>query len=113
MPGCVLHVVGETLDPETVLSQLALKPYMTFHMGDEMFGRVFDKGGFKCSVSSSDGVLSEEITDAIAFLTKYETDRVHSAQNQAWRKCLSPSAITFASTEKRSSSKMIFCRQTF
>jgi hypothetical protein len=74
MPGCVLHVVGKELDPEVALLHLALEPYLKFRRGDNLYGRICDKGGFRCNVSSSDGVLSQEIADAIGFLIKYQGD---------------------------------------
>jgi hypothetical protein len=74
MPGCVLHVVGKAFDPEVVLPHLALNPYLKFRKGDNLYGRVCGQGGFSCNVSSSDGVLSQEIADATEFLGKYESD---------------------------------------
>jgi hypothetical protein len=74
MPGCVLHVVGKDLDPDAALSALSLRPYMKFRRGDTLFGRVCENGGFRCEVSSSDGVLSEEIVDATELLAEYDSD---------------------------------------
>lgn len=74
MPGCILHVVGKELDPEVALLHLALEPYLKFRRGADLFGKICDKGGFRCNVSSSDGVLSQEIADAIEFLIKHESD---------------------------------------
>lgn len=67
-------MLGKQLDPQTVLSSVALDPYLKFRNGDTLYGRTCDNGGVRCNVSSSDGDLSQEIADAIVFLTKYEAD---------------------------------------
>ena len=74
MPGCILHVVGKELDPEGALLHLALEPYLKFRRGENLYGRICDKGGFRCNVSSSDGIFSQEIADAIEFLIRHEND---------------------------------------
>lgn len=74
MPGCALHVTGTQLDPQAVLSGLNLQPYLLFRKGDKLFDKVCEVGGFSCNVSASDGVLSQEIADAIGFLVEYEVD---------------------------------------
>jgi hypothetical protein len=67
-------MVGKALDPEAVLSHLALSPYLRFRRGDHLYGRICEEGGFRCHVSFPDGVLSQEIADAVEFLIKYEND---------------------------------------
>jgi len=77
MPGCVLHVVGEMLDPKAALSGLALQPYLVYHKGDRVFPhskRIHKFGGFKCDVSSPSGELDQETTEAIEFLTRFQHD---------------------------------------
>ena len=81
MPGAVLHVVGDDFDPAPTLAGLSLQPYAVFRRGDLCFpgttsNRRYDAGGFKCMVSEADGILAEEVRDAVAFLTRYQSDLV-------------------------------------
>jgi CheY-like chemotaxis protein len=80
MPGAVLHVRGEHLDPDALLAGLSLQPYSVFRKGDPVSPgstrnqRQHQFGGFKCDVSQADGVLTEEVADAIVFLTRHFDD---------------------------------------
>ena len=80
MPGCVLRVVGEDFDPRPMLATLSFEPYSVFCKGDERFphGTRDDKrekmGGFQCEVSSADGLIGEEVGDALEFLGRYQAD---------------------------------------
>jgi hypothetical protein len=77
MPGCVLHVTGEKLDPKTVLADLTLEPYSVYHKGDKVFrehDRVHPLSGFSCDVSAPSNELAQEIAEATAFLTEHEND---------------------------------------
>jgi hypothetical protein len=82
MPGCVLYVTGENFDPHSVLAAIILQPYQIFRKGDlrspgSKTTKLHRVAGFKCDVSRSDGILSEEITDAIKFLRQHEADIRH------------------------------------
>jgi hypothetical protein len=80
MPGAVLHVVGEAFDPRPTLDGMSLHPYSEFRKGEKCFPdnpqseRRHQVGGLKCDVSSADGVLAEEVIDAIAFLERHYDD---------------------------------------
>jgi hypothetical protein len=80
MPGVVLHVIGEAFDPRLILAGLSLRPYSEFRKGDKCFPnnprseKQHPVGGLKCEVSSADGVLTDEIGDAIAFLRRHYDD---------------------------------------
>jgi hypothetical protein len=80
MPGCVLHVVGKMLDPQTALAGLTLQPYSVFHKGDRVFpesarnDKIHEVGGFKCDVSAPSSDLAQEVAEAIQFLSRYEAD---------------------------------------
>jgi hypothetical protein len=79
VPGVVLHVGGDEFDPFPILGGLSLDPYAVFRRGDLCFpnstsDRRYDVGGFKCLVSEADGILADEVQDAIAFLTRYKAD---------------------------------------
>ncbi len=80
MPGAVLHIDGERLDPDDVLPSLSLRPYRVWRRGEAVAttgpraGRVYESGGFCCDVSDADGLLSAEAADALAFLTAHRAD---------------------------------------
>jgi hypothetical protein len=80
MPGAVLHVVGEAFDPRPTLVGMSLEPYSEFRKGEKYFPddprseRRHRVGGFKCDVSAVDGVLADEVIDAIAFLRRHYDD---------------------------------------
>lgn len=76
MPGAVLHVVGEAFDPRLTLGSLSLRPNSEFRQGKKCFPgsprseRRHQVGGFKCDVSSADGVLESADTTAGAFIIR-------------------------------------------
>src|SRR4051794_8958615 len=80
MPGAVLHVVGEAFDPRPTLDGMSLQPYSEFRKGEKCFPenprseRHHQVGGFKCDVSLADGVLADEVIDAISFLQRHYDD---------------------------------------
>jgi len=80
MPGCVLHVVGETFEPTDVLQRLSFEPYSVFNKGDKRFpasatsGKLHSAGGFKCDLSRADGNLAQQVQDAIEFLARHFND---------------------------------------
>jgi Domain of unknown function (DUF4279) len=80
MPGAVLHVSGENLDPASVLASLSLQPYRVYRKGERIFStgpksrKLHQFGGFCCDVSSADGQLSIQAQDAVAFLTEHHDD---------------------------------------
>jgi hypothetical protein len=80
MPGAVLHVLGESFDPRPFLADASLRPYRAFLRGERRFPEsrknldTFGEGGFSCEVSGSDGVLAEEVADALAFLVRHRGD---------------------------------------
>ena len=80
MPGAVLHVVGEAFDPRPTLDGMSLRPYSVFRKGEKCFpdnarsNRHHEVGGLKCDVSLADGLLAEEVIDAIAFLQRHLDD---------------------------------------
>ena len=80
MPGAVLHVFGEAFNPRPILTEMSLQPYSEFCRGDQCFPdspwseRRHQVGGFKCEVSSADGLLADEVADAIAFLREHYDD---------------------------------------
>ena len=79
MPGAVLHVAGEGFDPDDVLPSLSLKPYRVWRRGEPVAangpraGRVYESGGFSCEVSAAEGLLADEATDALAFLSEHRS----------------------------------------
>lgn len=79
MPGAVLHVSGESFDPDGVLPSLSLRPYRVWRRGEPVAatgpraGRVFESGGFCCEVSEADGLLADETADALAFLAEHRS----------------------------------------
>ncbi len=78
MPGAVLHVVGETLNPDDVLPSLSLRPYRVWRRGEPVAvtgpraGQVYESGGFCCEVSAADGLLADEAADALTFLVEHQ-----------------------------------------
>lgn len=80
MPGAVLHVDGEEFEPDSVLPSLSLRPYRVYHKGERVAPegprskKLHRSGGFSCDVSSANGLLSEEVADALTFLTTYYPD---------------------------------------
>jgi hypothetical protein len=80
VPGCVLHVMAGAFDPVSVLATMSLCPYVVFRKGDPRFPdnpksqQRHQTGGFKCDVSTADGVLRDEVQDAIAFLKRHHRD---------------------------------------
>jgi hypothetical protein len=79
MPGVVLHVTGPDFDPGPLLAGLGLEPFAVFRRGDPCFpesrsDRRHTVGGFKCDVSAADGVIADEVRDAIDFLTRHHGD---------------------------------------
>jgi len=80
MPGVVLHVFGEAFDPRPILAEVSLRPYSKFRQGDKLFPdnprseRRHQAGGFLCDVSSADGILADEVKDAILFLRRHYDD---------------------------------------
>src|SRR4051812_37546122 len=80
MPGAVLHVVDEAFDPRPTLEGMSLHPYSEFRKGEKCVPddlrseRRHQVGGLKCLVSSADGVLADQVVDAIAFLRRHYDD---------------------------------------
>jgi hypothetical protein len=80
MPGAVLHVVGEPFEPRPILDGMSLEPYSEFRKGDKCVPenprneRRHLTGGCKFDVSSSDGVLADQVIDAIDFLHRHYDD---------------------------------------
>jgi hypothetical protein len=80
MPGCILRVVGQAFEPETILAGLSLRPYAIFRRGDKCFPesqrseKLHDFGGFKCDVSSPDDNLAGQVIEAITFLSEHYED---------------------------------------
>jgi hypothetical protein len=81
MPGCVLHVSGDEFRVDAFLADSNLQPYQVHHRGDIGFrSRRFTDSGLSLDVSTADGDLEAEITDAINFLATHEAElqRLHS-----------------------------------
>ena len=73
--GCVLRVSGTKFDPAKFLASSTLRPYAVFRAGDVKVAssaRKHETSGFKVVVSrGSWSDLSEQVTDAVAFLRKH------------------------------------------
>ncbi len=76
MLGAVLHVDGDDFDPDSLLPSLSFLPYRVYRKGEPTgrSGRFHASGGFCCDVSSNDGLLSAEASDALEFLSKHRAD---------------------------------------
>ena len=75
MPGCVLHVSGDNFRVDAFLADSNLRPYRVHHRGD--IGRRsqrFTGSGISLDVSSADGDLDAEVSDAITFLSTHEAE---------------------------------------
>jgi len=78
MSGCILHVLGESFDPESYLNATGLLVYESFRRGEQRFPvrdgqkpRQYKYGGFKCEVSSKGGDnFPGQVDDAIDFLKR-------------------------------------------
>jgi len=73
MPGSVLHVRGESLEPAVLLHGINLNPYQQNNANElrsigPRKGQAYGAGGFSLLVSDVDGDLSAQIQDAISFL---------------------------------------------
>jgi hypothetical protein len=80
MPGCVLHVSGDEFRVDAFLADSNLRPYQVYHRGDiSRRSRRYIDSGLSLDVSSADGNLDAEITDAISFLSTHEAElqRLH------------------------------------
>ena len=75
MPGCVLHVTGEDFAVDAFLAESSLRPYRVHHRGEtRRRAGVFPDSGLSLDISDVDGQLSEEVADAIRFLTEHEPE---------------------------------------
>jgi hypothetical protein len=78
MPGCVLHVSSEDFQVDVFLADSNLRPYRVHHRGDTGHrSRLFTDSGLSLDVSSADGDLGAEITDAVCFLDAHEAELRH------------------------------------
>ena len=75
MPGCVLRVSGDDFRVDAFLADSNFRPYHVHHRGDiaRRSDRFIDSG-ISLDVSSADGDLDAEITDAIGFLSTHEAE---------------------------------------
>jgi hypothetical protein len=71
MPGCVLRISGADFDLEAHLATTSIPVYKSHRKGEPHAirrGVTHQSNGFSANVSDSDGILSEEVRDAISFL---------------------------------------------
>ena len=83
MPGCVLRISGESFDVDRFLSTSGLQPYRIYHRGKptgRRLGEHQDVSGFCVQVSDVDGDVRGEVSDAIAFLCRWEGELGRLAQ---------------------------------
>jgi hypothetical protein len=75
MPGCVLNVSGDDFRVDAFLADSNLRPYRVHHRGAiSRRSKRFTDSGLSLDVSSADGNLDAEVTDAISFLSTYEAE---------------------------------------
>ena len=85
MPGCYYRVHGTHFDPDAFLASATLEAYKVYHAGEPMgrSGRraamTHEVSGFNCNVSDVDGILADELTDAIVFLQTNHSDLLRLA----------------------------------
>ena len=80
MPGCVLRVSGDDFQVDAFLAGSNLRPFRVHHRGDtSRRSSLYTNSGLSLHVSSADGDLDAEISDAVAFLTTHEAElqRLH------------------------------------
>ena len=75
MPGCVLHVTGEDFDVDAFLAESRLRPGRVHRRGEaRRHDRPFPCSGLSLDVSEADGRLRDEVSDALVFLTRHESE---------------------------------------
>lgn len=75
MPGCVLRVSGDEFQVDAFLADSNLQPYDVHHRGEiRSRSRRHTDSGFRLDVSSADGNLAVEVSDALAFLTTHAAE---------------------------------------
>ena len=80
MPGCVLRVLGGSFDVDAFLAHSTLEPYEVHRRGEaRRKTEVFTDSGFCIDVSEVNGKISDEVIDAIQFLSTH-TLELHRLQ---------------------------------
>lgn len=78
MPGCIFHATGENFAVDAFLRGGGLRPYQVMRRGEPVrrTGRTYAHSGLKIEVSEVDGILAEQVGDAIRFLAGNEAELV-------------------------------------